>query len=195
VATGGVVLVLGLAIFLVVGTSGSGHHPTGSSDLNHSRAATAKNAGGSDLPKRASHAKLSSLTPTWTGDGQPVTLAFGGDIHFEGVLGQRLAHDPANALDGSVATLLPGADLSMTNFESALTEGTCPDPQPKTHFFQAPPSAITAFRSAGITLVTEANNHGEDCGRTGLGQSLSVAHAANYPVIGIGQNAAQAFAP
>jgi poly-gamma-glutamate synthesis protein (capsule biosynthesis protein) len=118
-----------------------------------------------------------------------VTLAFGGDVHFEGVLGQRLSHDPATALDGSVATLLSGSDLSMANFESALTQGMCPDPQPKPYVFQAPPSALTAFRSAGITLVTEANNHGEDCGPAGLSQ------AANYPVIGIGQNAAQAFAP
>ena len=129
------------------------------------------------------------------GDGQPVTLAFGGDVHFEGVLGQRLSDNPATALDGSVAALLSGADLSMTNFESALTDGGCPDPQPKQYVFQAPPSAITAFRSAGITLVTEANNHGEDCGPTGVEQSLAIAQAAHYPIIGIGQNAAQAFAP
>jgi poly-gamma-glutamate capsule biosynthesis protein CapA/YwtB (metallophosphatase superfamily) len=124
-----------------------------------------------------------------------VTLAFGGDVHFEGVLGDRLAQDPTTALDGSVATLLSGADLSMTNFESALTDGTCPDPQPKQYVFHAPASAITAFQSAGITLVTEANNHGEDCGQAGLEQSLAIARAAHYPIIGIGQNATQAFAP
>ena len=55
--------------------------------------------------------------------------------------------------------------------------------------------AITAFRAAGVTLVTEANNHGEDCGRPGLAQSLSIAKARHYPIMGIGANAAQAFAP
>jgi poly-gamma-glutamate synthesis protein (capsule biosynthesis protein) len=124
-----------------------------------------------------------------------VAVAFGGDIHFERFLGQRLADDPATALDGSVATLLSGADLSVTNFESALTEGTCPDPQPKTYVFQSPPSAITTFRSAGITLVIKANNHGEDCGLAGPEQSLAVAQAAHDPIIGIGQNADQALAP
>jgi capsule synthesis protein PGA_cap len=137
----------------------------------------------------------STLSPTWTGDGQSVTLAFGGDVHFEGALGARLSADPATALDGSVASLLAGADLSMTNFESALTEGSCPDPQDKTFVFHAPATAITAFRSAGITLVTEANNHGEDCGAAGLQQSLAIAQSTHYPIIGIGQNATQAFAP
>jgi poly-gamma-glutamate capsule biosynthesis protein CapA/YwtB (metallophosphatase superfamily) len=136
------------------------------------------------------------LKPGWKGDGRPVTLAFGGDVHFEGVLGARLAADPRTALDGSVAALLSHSDLSMANFESALTDdGGCPDPQPKTYVFHAPPSAITAFRAAHVTLVTQANNHGEDCGLAGLRQSLAIEHTARYPVIGVGENAAQAYRP
>ncbi len=137
----------------------------------------------------------SPLQPGWRGDGKPVTLAFGGDVHFEGPLQERLAADPATALDGNIASLLSGSDLSMTNFESALVDGACPDPQPKQFVFSAPPSALTAFKSAHVSLVTEANNHGEDCGRAGLAQSLAIAKAAHYPVIGVGQDAAQAFAP
>ena len=137
----------------------------------------------------------SPLSPTWKGDGRAVTFGFGGDVHFEGSLGTRLAADPATALDGNIADLLAGVDLSMTNFESALTTGGCPTPQPKQYVFHAPASAITAFQSARVTLVTEANNHGEDCGAAGLQMSLSLAQAAHYPVIGIGQNAAHAFAP
>jgi hypothetical protein len=137
----------------------------------------------------------SPLSPQWTGDGKSVTLAFGGDVHFEGPLASRLAADPATALDGNIAKLLSGADVSMTNFESALVYGACPDPQPKQFVFHAPPSALTAFKSAKVTLVTEANNHGEDCGRAGLEQSLAIVKSAHYPVIGVGRNAAQAFRP
>ncbi len=137
----------------------------------------------------------SPLSPNWRGDGKAVTLAFGGDVHFEGSLGERLAADPATALDGNIAKLLSGSDLSMTNFESALVNGSCPDPQPKQFVFYAPPTALTAFKSAHVTLVTEANNHGEDCGEAGLAQSLAIAKAAKYPVIGIGANAAQAYQP
>jgi hypothetical protein len=35
----------------------------------------------------------------------------------------------------------------------------------KEYTFWAPPTAVTAFRGAHVTVVTEANNHGEDCGR------------------------------
>jgi hypothetical protein len=44
-------------------------------------------------------------------------------------------------------------------------------------------------------LATQANDHGMDCGQTGLTQNLSIAAAAKYPIIGIGANEAQAFAP
>jgi poly-gamma-glutamate capsule biosynthesis protein CapA/YwtB (metallophosphatase superfamily) len=145
--------------------------------------------------KRPKKKTGSPLDPNWRGDGKPVTLAFGGDVHFEGELGVRLADDPATALDGNIAKLLAGADLSMTNFESALVDGACPDPQPKEFVFSAPPTALTAFKSAHVTLVSEANNHGEDCGQAGLDQSLAIAKAAHYPVIGVGRDAAQAFAP
>lgn len=137
----------------------------------------------------------SPLSPDWRGDGKPVTLAFGGDVHFEGPLAARLAADPATALDGDISALLAGADLSMTNFESALISGPCTDPQPKQFVFDAPRTAITALRAAHVTLVSEANNHGEDCGRPGLVQSLAIAKAAHFPIIGIGADAAQAYAP
>lgn len=116
-------------------------------------------------------------------------------MHFEGPLAARLAADPATALDGDISALLAGADLSMTNFESALISGPCTDPQPKQFVFDAPRTAITALRAAHVTLVSEANNHGEDCGRPGLVQSLAIAKAAHFPIIGIGADAAQAYAP
>jgi poly-gamma-glutamate synthesis protein (capsule biosynthesis protein) len=137
------------------------------------------------------------LNPDWEGDGQAVTMSFGGDVHFPAGtnLGDRLAADPATALGPTVPALLSGADLSMVNFESAMTTGTCPDPQPKQYVFYAPTTAIAAFQGAGISLITEANNHGEDCGQPGLATALAARTSSGYTVLGIGQNAAQAFAP
>jgi poly-gamma-glutamate synthesis protein (capsule biosynthesis protein) len=126
-----------------------------------------------------------------------VILAFGGDVHFPlgSDLGDRLADDPATALGPTVPALLSGANLNMVNFESALTDGTCPDTQPKQFVFYAPSSAITAFRGAGVTLITNTNNHGEDCGMAGLQMALAARQRTGYPILGIGQNAAEAFAP
>jgi poly-gamma-glutamate synthesis protein (capsule biosynthesis protein) len=145
-------------------------------------------------PRKPSHSRLDS---DWEGDGKPVTMAFGGDVNFPSgsVLGERLGADPASALGPGVPALLAGAGLTMVNFESAMTDGTCPDPQPKTYDFYAPATALTAFRSAGVDLVSEANNHGEDCGAAGLQMALAARDQNRFTVLGIGQNAQQAFTP
>lgn len=177
---------------------GCGRPGGAAGDAGASAGATASGHGSALAGQRPVRpAAGSPLSPGWTGDGKPVTLAFGGDVHFEGVLGARLAADPATALSGPVRRLVAGADVVMTNFESALTRdaGDCPDPQAKQFVFHAPPAALTALRSAGISVVSEANNHGEDCGRAGLAQSLAIARSAGFPVIGVGRTAAQAFAP
>ncbi|HUA94098.1 MAG TPA: CapA family protein [Acidimicrobiales bacterium] len=139
----------------------------------------------------------SRLDPDWTGDGRAVTFAFGGDVNFPSTsnLGERLEDDPDTALGPTVPALLAGATVKMVNFESSLTEGGCPTPQPKTYVFYAPPTAVTALEHAGITLVTEANNHGEDCGPAGLQQALDIRTQTKFPIMGIGRNVTEAFTP
>jgi poly-gamma-glutamate capsule biosynthesis protein CapA/YwtB (metallophosphatase superfamily) len=121
----------------------------------------------------------------------PVTLAFGGDINFAGRT-RRLLRDPATAF-GPIAAVLRSADFAAVNLETAVTgRGT---PQPKTFHFRAPASAFTALRAAGIDLVTMANNHVLDYGTTGLMDAMAAARAARFPYVGIGLNAAAAWAP
>jgi poly-gamma-glutamate synthesis protein (capsule biosynthesis protein) len=123
---------------------------------------------------------------------RPVTLAFAGDVHFMKVPGARLAHDPDTAL-GPVAAVLRRADVAMVNLETTLTtRGT---PQDKHYVFRAPPAALRALRAAGVDVATMANNHGMDYGLVGLRDSLAAADAARFPLVGIGPNAAQAYAP
>ena len=123
---------------------------------------------------------------------RPVTLAFAGDVHFMKVPGARLAHDPDTAL-GPIAAVLGRADVAMVNLETTVTtRGT---PQHKHYVFRAPPSAFQALRAAGVDVVTMANNHGMDYGLVGLRDSLAAATAARFPLVGIGRDAAQAYAP
>ena len=122
--------------------------------------------------------------------GEPVTLAFGGDVHFEGAIESRLAANPATAL-GPIANVLRRADLAVVNLETAITErGT---PAPKDFTFRAPPSALTALKAAGVDVATMANNHGQDFGVVGLRDSLAAAKAAKFPVVGVGRNADEAY--
>jgi hypothetical protein len=124
--------------------------------------------------------------------GAAVTIAFGGDVHFEGVIGGRLARDPETAF-GPVAAILRQADLAMVNLETAVTTGGTA--QDKQFTFRAPASAFTALRAAGVDVATMANNHGMDFGSVGLADSLKAAADAGVPVVGIGHDADQAFRP
>jgi Bacterial capsule synthesis protein PGA_cap len=122
--------------------------------------------------------------------GEPVTLAFGGDVHFEGAIESRLAANPATTL-GPIAGVLRRADLAVVNLETAITErGT---PAPKDFTFRAPPPALAALKEAGVDVASMANNHGLDFGTVGLRDSLAAARAAKFPVIGVGRDADEAY--
>ena len=139
---------------------------------------------------RTAHPSASLARQPARGAG-PVTLAFAGDVNFAGRT-RRLLDDPATAF-GPIAAVLRSADFAAVNLETAVTgRGT---PQPKTYHFRAPASAFTALRAAGIDLVTMANNHVLDYGTTGLADALAAARAARFPYVGIGVNAAAAWAP
>jgi poly-gamma-glutamate synthesis protein (capsule biosynthesis protein) len=126
------------------------------------------------------------------GGKHPFTVAFGGDVHFEGDLRARLDADPKTVF-GPVGRQLSGADLAIVNLETAVTTGGTP--APKQFTFRAPPTAFTALRAAGVDVATMANNHGMDYGATGLRDSLTAARQAGFPVVGIGANAAAAYRP
>jgi poly-gamma-glutamate capsule biosynthesis protein CapA/YwtB (metallophosphatase superfamily) len=120
-----------------------------------------------------------------------VTLAFAGDVNFSGRTGLLLS-DPATAF-GPIAMVLRSADFAALNLETAVTSRGAP--QPKTYHFRASPAAFTALRDAGVDLVTMANNHALDYGPVGLADTLAAARAARFPYVGIGMNAAAAWAP
>ncbi|MEW2356562.1 CapA family protein [Spirillospora sp. NPDC029432] len=123
---------------------------------------------------------------------RPFTVAFGGDVHFEGVLRARLDAAPDTAF-GPIAARLKAADLAMVNLETAITAGGTQ--APKQFAFRAPPTAFRALRSAGVDVATMANNHGMDFGETGLADSLAAGRRAGMPLVGIGRNADEAYRP
>ena len=121
-----------------------------------------------------------------------MTLAFGGDVHFESYLRSQLDSDAAGML-GPIAPILSTADLAIVNLETAITErGTA---EPKTYTFRAPAVAFTALRSAGVDVASMANNHGLDFGPVGFLDTMAAIHDTGFPVIGIGGDADAAYAP
>ncbi|MGW3610443.1 CapA family protein [Micromonospora sp. NPDC005163] len=120
-----------------------------------------------------------------------ITLAFAGDVHFAGRTANLLG-DPATAF-GSISSTLSAADLTMVNLETAVT--TRGAPEPKEFHFQAPATAYDAVKAAGIDVVSIANNHALDYGRTGLADTVDAARAVGMPTVGAGADAAAAYAP
>jgi len=123
---------------------------------------------------------------------RPITLAFGGDVHFEGPVRRHLLADPTTVF-GALVPVLSAADLTVVNLETALTDrGT---PADKQYVFRAPPVALDALRAAGIDVATMANNHGIDYGPVGLADTLAAERRSGFPLIGIGRDEAEAYAP
>jgi poly-gamma-glutamate synthesis protein (capsule biosynthesis protein) len=123
---------------------------------------------------------------------EPVVLAFGGDVHFEGVLSSELASN-ASGLLAPIEPVLRRADLAVVNLETAVTTGG--SPTAKAFVFRTPASAFAALRAGGVDVASMANNHGLDYGEAGLRDSLAAARRYRFPVVGIGLNAKQAYRP
>jgi poly-gamma-glutamate synthesis protein (capsule biosynthesis protein) len=165
-------------------------------------ACTSSSAGGTATSHRAAEsagravpsAAATSSPPKSVAPRPPgvFTISFAGDVHFSGRIAARLARNPATVF-AQAAPVLRRADLTMVNLETAITTGGVQ--QAKLFTFRAPPSALTALRDAGIDVATMANNHGADFGASGLTDSLAARRAAHFPVIGIGKDTADAFAP
>lgn len=121
-----------------------------------------------------------------------VRLGFAGDVHFALRTADRLANDPKTVF-GPAAKGLAAPDLTMLNLETAISVGG--QAENKAFTFQAPPSAFTALKAAGIDLVSMANNHAADYGSEGLAQTLAAIERTRFPVVGIGADSRDAYAP
>ena len=133
-----------------------------------------------------------TIPPAGTGDGDPVTIAFGGDIHYEGSLATTLAKAPDTMLAG-VGDALATADLAVVNLETAVTSGG--QRQEKAFAFSAPPEAFDSLRAGGADVISMANDHGMDYGPSGLAQTMQAVAEKSAPVIGIGNNESEAYRP
>lgn len=122
-------------------------------------------------------------------------LAAVGDVTFgEGVGVQIAARGPRYPWL-SVASVLRRADVAVANLETVVsTRGT---PVPNKEFrFRGPPQALRATaRFAGVDVVSVANNHSLDYGRTAFLDTLRNAHRFGLETIGGGRNVDRARRP
>ncbi|GAA2115706.1 CapA family protein [Kitasatospora saccharophila] len=132
-------------------------------------------------------------SPASPGTGGSITVAFAGDVHFEGRTASRLGAGKADTALGPISATLSAADLAVLNLETAITgRGKA---EPKTYTFRTTPKALDALKDAGVDVVSQANNHAVDFGPDGLADTLAAKAASPIPVVGIGKDAEEAYAP
>jgi poly-gamma-glutamate capsule biosynthesis protein CapA/YwtB (metallophosphatase superfamily) len=129
------------------------------------------------------------LVTSTTVPGAPFrwTLLFGGDT----LLTRRIATqtDPFRNIKPSLSS----ADLAIVNLETAVT--TRGVAQQKTFVFRSAPSFANRLKTAGIDVVSLANNHTLDYGPVGFIDTLDALHEANVRAVGAGETDGDAYQP
>lgn len=120
-----------------------------------------------------------------------VSIAFAGDMMFEDHL-RPLALNPDSLSE--LQSSLGAADLAVANLETSITDRGTPVPG-KPFTFRTSASALDAVAGAGIDALTMANNHAFDFGDEGAADTLAAKENSPIPIVGIGRNEAEAYAP
>jgi poly-gamma-glutamate capsule biosynthesis protein CapA/YwtB (metallophosphatase superfamily) len=176
-------LPLGIALGLLAGCSGPADRPVTTPSAVGTAASPSGSGGATTSPSG------SSSPPAAAGTG-PIRLAFAGDVHFTAQLA-GLADRPDGLAE--LTPYLAGADLAMVNLETAITDRAAPEP--KQFHFRTSPAALRTLAGAGVDVVTMANNHAVDYGPDGLTDTLTAREHSPIPIVGIGQDADEAYAP
>ena len=120
-----------------------------------------------------------------------MTIAVAGDVHFEGVLRDRL-DDPATAL--APATSDPGRRRRRDRQPGDLGRKRRPTRAGQAVHLPGAAAAFDALAAAGIDVATMANNHALDFGREPLPGTFAAIDARGeldppLAVVGLGQDA------
>lgn len=123
------------------------------------------------------------------------TLVLGGDVMLSRFVreqvGLRGKGDPAWLLK-NIAPVFRQADLSFVNLESPFTAGP---PSNNEMVFRANPDHISALTSAGIDVVSFANNHARNQGSQGIRTTLELLGKNAIAAAGAGLTSKNAYAP
>lgn len=124
-----------------------------------------------------------------------VDLQFFGDLYLPARVIRATGTSPdAPAVFAGVSALLANADHNVVNFEGTATTAFVPY-ELKRYLLRMPLSVPSILKSAGINVVTIANNHSMDFGFQGLFDTLRSLESAGIAFTGAGYNTELATRP
>ena len=196
---------LGFPLLFVVSLGGCGergvHVSAGSAKPAGSAAAVvapfvappAKAPLASAAPSRA----LAEAAPNPPEEPEPsIVLAAGGDVNFGRECGQAILSNAAYAPFAGLAEAWSSADARFVNLESQLSDqgGLTQSPLHRL-IFTGPPGGADVLARAQISLVSTANNHAWDFGKSAFFETLANLERAQVPFAGTGRDRERAYAP
>jgi poly-gamma-glutamate synthesis protein (capsule biosynthesis protein) len=117
---------------------------------------------------------LQSL-PTEKSTTNSITILIGGDIMLDRYIRKIGEQYGYNSLFSGVSTLFHSADIGVANLEGPVTENaskTLVNGSTTDSFsFTFATSSVDAIKHAGITLLSLANNHSDNFGRSGVAET------------------------
>lgn len=126
-------------------------------------------------------------------EDKSVVFVFGGDVMLSRQVNSRMAkYNDYLWPFLKVADFLREADITVINLESPFVKASDYFVPTGSFMFKADPQSIQGLLAAGIDLVSLANNHSLNQGRTGLQESFSILEDNNIKYIGAGNNEAEA---
>jgi poly-gamma-glutamate capsule biosynthesis protein CapA/YwtB (metallophosphatase superfamily) len=122
-----------------------------------------------------------------------LTLAAVGDIMLDRGVGQKIERYGTGYPFEHVGDQLARADIAFGNLESILAEECARGTNIIT--FKAKPRYAQALAQAGFDVLSLANNHSADCGRTGLQQTIANLLSRGIRPCGAGKTPKEAERP
>jgi poly-gamma-glutamate capsule biosynthesis protein CapA/YwtB (metallophosphatase superfamily) len=127
---------------------------------------------------------------------QRLLLAAGGDVNFGRECGQAILQDLGYAPFAGLSAAWSSADLRFVNLESQLSDQNGVTQSPRNRLiFSGPPGGADVLAAAGISLVSTANNHAWDYGRSALLETIANLERARVPFAGTGVDVEAAYRP
>ncbi len=121
---------------------------------------------------------------------------FVGDIMLGRLINEELKGKSPEFPWGNTLGIFAQADLRIVNLECALTDWGEPwSSTPKSFHFRSDAKNISVLKSAGINMVSVANNHALDFGYKGLAEMIKILKENNIVGAGGGKDAAEAAQP
>jgi hypothetical protein len=136
--------------------------------------------------------KETAQTDRDAGSPSVLKVAFTGDtVFFPEYCGSRTSCD--SLFDADIIEALRRQDYAVFNIEGPIT--SAPPARTYRNCLRSVPESVDILRSLNCNVLDLANNHICDHGLAGLRDTIAVARANGWAVVGAGEDIAQASAP